>query len=403
MQHLILNRRKLWTMSCETLFQNFAASLNPELITKLCRKHHIPLPSDTRGQVALFQLAHEHCHCDSTFAREIQRYLNRKHTVLIAQLTPLGLDGLRSTIDTLLLESRAVLPNTLPGVLWAVCSDPRGAVRPLEKLLIDELHFLSHGLLLAQFQGRNRMIGLKSTQVSTELESLQDELAKLKTEHAELQHHLQRLQRDQSRVVQDKIQLQHKLNAQEKRCLALLLQGQTAQSPDSPPSVTPRELKKMRYELAKLTATLREKEDETQRLSALVSFYESQTANPASGARAREQASRPEREWPSINLNGKKVALIGGLAKAAIHYEQAIRQLGGSCVRHNGNANQGDKKLTKIIRQADVVFCPVDCVSHGTVSSAKKLCRVLQKPCYFLRSSGISYIREKLREVAQDA
>jgi hypothetical protein len=37
-----LNRRKLWTMSCETLFQNVSASLTPELIIKLCRKHQIP-------------------------------------------------------------------------------------------------------------------------------------------------------------------------------------------------------------------------------------------------------------------------------------------------------------------------------------------------------------------------
>ena len=46
-----------------------------------------------------------------------------------------------------------------------------------------------------------------------------------------------------------------------------------------------------------------------------------------------------------------------------------------------------------------MVFCPVDCVSHGTASAAKKLCRSLDKPCHFLRSSGISHLRQKLREV----
>ncbi len=42
-----LNRRKLWTMSCEVLFQNFAASLTPDLIVKLCRRYQYPIPCPT--------------------------------------------------------------------------------------------------------------------------------------------------------------------------------------------------------------------------------------------------------------------------------------------------------------------------------------------------------------------
>lgn len=102
-------------------------------------------------------------------------------------------------------------------------------------------------------------------------------------------------------------------------------------------------------------------------------------------------------------LHGKTVALIGDLVKASMHYEEAISQLGGSGVQHDGNANQGYKKLAKLIQQADVVLYPVDCVRHGAAHSAKKLCRALDKPCYFLRSSGISQIRETLRQVALNA
>jgi len=72
-------------------------------------------------------------------------------------------------------------------------------------------------------------------------------------------------------------------------------------------------------------------------------------------------------------------------------------------VQHDGNVNQGYKKWAKIIQQADVVLYPVDCVRHGAAHSAKKPCRALDKPCYFLRSSGISQIREKLRQVALNA
>lgn len=68
---------------------------------------------------------------------------------------------------------------------------------------------------------------------------------------------------------------------------------------------------------------------------------------------------------------------------------------------HPGDLGQGQKRLAEVIRQADIVLCPVDCSSHGAVASAKKLCKVLHKPCYFLRSAGVSHLREKLLEIAQ--
>ncbi len=118
---------------------------------------------------------------------------------------------------------------------------------------------------------------------------------------------------------------------------------------------------------------------EVERLMAMVSSYEARTADSARQATGRQQPAQPEPAWPSFDLNGKQVALIGGLTKAAAYYELAIRQLGGSCVQHDGNVNQGQKRLAKMIRQSDVVFCLVDCVSHGMVNSAKKRCRTLLK------------------------
>ena len=395
-----LNRRKLWTMSCETLFQNVSASLTPELIIKLCRKHQIPLPGADRGKVALFQLAHEHCHHDSPFARQVQRHLNRKHIALIVQIALLQPEDLRATVESLLLGDQPILPDTLPGILWAVCSDPREAVRPTEQLLLDELHLLSRCLLLAQVQGYIQIVGSEDKMADPERDSLQQELEQLKAERYALQHDVQQLQSVNTRLAQDNAHLRRQIDACDQHGEVMVKQRQPPQVANAPQSVTPRELKKLRYELAKLTDTLREKEEETQRLMAMVSSSKSMTAGSASQEIGRRHTAQPEPEGPSADLHGKTVALIGGLSKASMHYEEAISQLGGSCVRHSGNVSQGHKKLAKIIRQADVVLCPVDCVSHGAAHSAKKLCRALDKPCYFLRSSGISHIRETLRQMA---
>ena len=186
-----LYRRKLWTMSCEALFQNFAASLTPEMIVKLCRKHQIPLPGDNHGNMALFQVAHKHCHRDSPFSRQLQRYLNRKHIMLIKQLALLQPEALHSTVESLLTDCRTVLPNTLPGILWAICSDPREAIRPIEKSLIDALYLLSHCLLLAQFQGNAHIVRPEDNMLHTQLETLQKALEQLEVERYALRNEVQ--------------------------------------------------------------------------------------------------------------------------------------------------------------------------------------------------------------------
>lgn len=397
-----LNRRKLWAMSCETLFQNAAASVAPEMLGKLYRRYQIPLPDADRGKVALYQVAHEYCHHDSPFSRHIQRYLNRKHIALITQFALCQPENLRVTVEALIKGSQTTLPDTLPGILWAVSSDPREAVRPLEKLLIDELHWLSHCLLLAQFQGNVRILGPEVQLSEAEREAMHQELEHLKAERCTLRQEIQQHQHRANRLTKDNAQLQRQLKVLKRRCETLEQQRTTVSADSSAQGVTQRDLKKLQYEVGKLTQALREKENETQHLMALVSS-ESITANPVGEGANEPLSALPEAAWPSIDLSGKTVALIGGLTKASMHYEQAIHQLGGNCVRHAGSAHQGQKKLANIIRQADMVFCPVDCVSHGTATSAKKLCRTLDKPCYFLRSSGISHIREKLREVARYA
>src|SRR6266568_3328187 len=93
--------------------------------------------------------------------------------------------------------------------------------------------------------------------------------------------------------------------------------------------------------------------------------------------------------------------LVDGLDKAASHYAHLIQEMGGDWRRDNGK--EGDKKLAAVIKQAYIVLCPVDCNSHGAVASTKKLCRAMQKSCYFLRRSSISHLRAKLLDVVSTA
>ena len=397
MTNSALNRRKVWTMSCEALFQNFAASLPPDLVVKLCRRYQYPLPDAGHSDLALYHLAHEHCHRDSPFSRQVQRYLNRRHETLISQIAQLQPSDVRAKVVAVLTQEQASPPNLLPAMMWAVCSDPRREVRPIEKFFIEELHLRSHFLLLAQFRGEFRRVEAPAA-AGAERETLAQTLKHLETERNDLQRDVQTLQRANARMRQDNTRLQGNLDDMKRHCTELekLRRSQAAQPPQG---LTLRDVRKLQYEVSRLSDALHEKEVEAARLAAKVASCEPVASLDEYPAGEDVPGSPPLPEWPVFDLSGKRVALIGGLTKAAGHYEQTINELGGLCVRYEGSANQGHKKLASIIRQADVVFCPVDCVSHGTASATKKLCRSLDKPCHFLRSSGVSHVRKKLHEV----
>ena len=389
-----LNRRKLWTMSCEALFQNFAASLSTDFIVKLCRRHRYPVPDASHTDVAFYHLAHEHCHRDTPLSRQVQRYLTRRYEGLISQMAQLPPAAVRAKAAQALGSKQSALANVLPGMLWALCSDPRQEIRPIEKAFIEELHLRSHVMLLALFRGEIRTAG-DDDSADAERAALQKRVKLLEGERHELQRKTHKVEDANSRLTEDNTRLQSDLDAirqgfaeLEKQRLSQAMRGAKG-----------REVRKLQYEVARLNETLRERDAEVARLASAV----------AAGRRVPHSHGVPEDEefsgespldaCPVFDLRGKRVALIGGLTKASGHYEQTISEMGGRCVRYEDSANQGHRKLASVIRQADVVFCPVDCVSHGTANAAKKLCRSLDKPCHFLRSSGISHVRKKLREV----
>ena len=60
----------------------------------------------------------------------------------------------------------------------------------------------------------------------------------------------------------------------------------------------------------------------------------------------------------------------------------------------------GERRLARILGQADAVLCPVDCVSHGACLLAKQVCKRTAKPFVPLRSAGLSSFVTGLHRVA---
>jgi hypothetical protein len=113
---------------------------------------------------------------------------------------------------------------------------------------------------------------------------------------------------------------------------------------------------------------------------------------------------QPENSCPvekNFTLSGKSVLFIGGLRSQMPHFREWIEAAKGQFLHHDGGLEDHYTHLQTLVTQADWVFCPLDCVSHNALQTAKKLCQRQDKPCIFLKKSSFFMFSHSVKAVAQ--
>lgn len=91
-----------------------------------------------------------------------------------------------------------------------------------------------------------------------------------------------------------------------------------------------------------------------------------------------------------IRLNGRCIAYVGGRTSLAPPLRKLVAHLDGRFDHHDGGIEQSPASLEDILQRADLVFCPVDCVSHDACQHASTSCRRYGGRFMPLRSASIS-------------
>ena len=152
------------------------------------------------------------------------------------------------------------------------------------------------------------------------------------------------------------------------------------------------EVSELRQANREATASLEALRNECSALEALVKADIGGEATPA-----QEGA-------PAIDLCGRRIAYVGGRAGAVSHFRTVVESLNGRFSHHDGGIDDNIARLGGVLNQADVVLCPVDCVSHGACLKAKTFCKQAAKPFVPLRTAGLSSLVRGLHQAfAQDS
>ncbi len=100
------------------------------------------------------------------------------------------------------------------------------------------------------------------------------------------------------------------------------------------------------------------------------------------------------------DLCGKMVLYVGGRSNMVPLYRQLVEERGGRFSHHDGGREDSRQQLPRLLSGADVVLCPVDCVSHDACKQVKRICKRYRKPFVMMRSSGVSALEKQLESVA---
>lgn len=95
-------------------------------------------------------------------------------------------------------------------------------------------------------------------------------------------------------------------------------------------------------------------------------------------------------------LAGKIVLCIGGRVALYSDYQKLVEISGGHFIGYRG-ADVQSNQLNKLLDQANMVICPVDCISHEDFFFVKNYCALTGKICTFLARSTLLNFQQGLK------
>lgn len=106
------------------------------------------------------------------------------------------------------------------------------------------------------------------------------------------------------------------------------------------------------------------------------------------GAQAHRAVEAGVPPVPARDLGGQAILYVGGRPSLLPFLRAAVESRNGCLLHHDGGFEQATRCLEGLVERADVVVCPIECVSHDACLRVKGLCRRLAKPFLPVRSAG---------------
>ena len=327
------------------------------------------------------------CKDECPAAKAVNKLLDKKYERLLRKFS-VGKDS-----ETLrVMWDETMQQGIIPGPYWAIMSHPTASPN-LKAHVFGEVHMLSHAVGASNRGDIKRLRTLEK-----ELENAQERQEQVKCAY---RGRISRLEEENNFLRQDNGLLRQELDAgrQQTETVADPVLFRTNALLQKDLAVLKSRFDQLEKQLVDLTERNEILETENAEQRAELELMESEMERAVSNAPEAPCGCEYADRCQERNLCGKCILYVGGRTNLIRHYRSLVEKYGGQFLHHDGGVETSSKKLQKILPKADAVLFPVDCVSHEASLFVKNACKHCDKPCYMLRSSGLSSLTRTLGDL----
>lgn len=382
-------RRRIWEIIGASHCSIIGTCLTIAELRKIARRTGFLGNESRYSDYQVHGLFVEKMHEENVVSRAVQKHLDTKYEGAVRKAKTL--DGEEEFIDY---WEAAVDNGLVAGAYWALIGHPR-LPASVETRIFGDIHMMSH-LSGAAHRGEAREIAearREKAEIARRLANViaerNDELALLRGEIVRLGEEL----REARALAAESASLRREIEA---------LRAEERSDE------TLRELESLRSAHAALLEDHARLERRLERLRArkrrmAVAEPARRVAPPPAVASEIAVAAQPRVGEPSENgsdLCGRCLLYVGGRPRTVCRLQRLVARRNGSLIHHDGGMEDSRAMLSELVRRADAVFFPVDCVSHRAVGAVKSLCESHGIPYCPLRSASASAFEKAIATLA---
>ncbi|MBT3059700.1 MAG: DUF2325 domain-containing protein [Candidatus Thiodiazotropha sp.] len=375
-------RRKLWELEDRHHCPVIGTCLNIDDLKRVVRQSGVKMESNASDFDYHVTLAH--AAGDKTrVTKNLQKMLDKRFNRHIKKLSKVNCEGALAAH-----WEQALADDEIPGMFWALVTHP-ATTKTLSNRVYGEVHMLSH------LSGRSHRKALaRIPLLEAERDSLEETHKKQRTiseqQLAERDRRIDELERLVTKLRQEL--------AAERRVEQANPESSALQD------ALDRQQRSNEWLTKNLATTRQELDQQSDRVRAMKELLqesrEQLSASEKNLAQLMERLSHDRMQTTSLpDLAGRKVVYIGGRRSLAPHLRSLVEGCQGDFIHHDGGVEDNRANLDSKLAGADMVFCPVDCVSHDACLRVKRCCKRTNTTFVPLQSSGISSLLNGLQEV----
>jgi Uncharacterized protein conserved in bacteria (DUF2325) len=93
--------------------------------------------------------------------------------------------------------------------------------------------------------------------------------------------------------------------------------------------------------------------------------------------------------------------VVGARPAQIAHWRALVERCAGELLHHDGGVDDNIGGLGGLVRRADLILFPADCVSHEAMWTAKRLATQLGKPFQPMRTASLAAFTRALHATAK--